>query len=93
MNEFINFRDYLQNENDEKKENCKSGSQIKSKNELENSFPLRSNVKIHSIETSSKYQSYSDGVLAAINDKSDIRWTTFFISIPFGLFFIWIIFS
>lgn len=86
MSDFLNFRDFLQNENGENKENLKSDNRSISNNVTKSSISHKSNVENMTNEISSSFQTYSQGILAAINDKSDIRWTTFFISIPFGLF-------
>ena len=38
------------------------------------------------INQESKYQTYSQGVMAALDDKGDIRWNTFWASLFLGLF-------
>lgn len=71
MTENLNFRDYLNN-------NSSSG-----KNQ---SFSEKSKTPTENTEKENLFQTYSQGVMSALNDKSQIRWKTFFISIPLGLF-------
>lgn len=77
MSEYINFKEYLNDGTTNKEPVSKPDS----------TFKQNTNIPSNTtIITANEYQTYSQGVIAAINDKSSIRWKTFFISIPLGLF-------
>lgn len=71
MAENLNFRDYLQDA-----PNITTNQ----------SFSEKSKTPEKNTENVNLFQTYSQGVMSALNDKSQIRWNTFFISIPLGLF-------
>lgn len=71
--ENLNFRDLL----NEEESIHKKTTPLSNNNSVEYSKHYHTNINL--------YETYSQGIMAAIKDKSTIRWRIFFISIPFGL--------
>jgi hypothetical protein len=79
MKEYIDFEEQLLNNG----QNVAAPTKNRANQSNKNIHTSTNNV---GFKDTNQYQTYSEGIFTALDDSNKIRWKTFFISIPFGLF-------